>query len=247
MSVSVLEVTLAAFVTALATGLGALPFAFVRTMSPRWLGVSNAIAAGFMLSASGALLIEGVLRGPLRVAAGALTGALFIAVTRRLLAGRDELQLGRLRAVDAKKAILIVTVMTVHSFSEGVGVGVSYGGGAKLGIFITIAIAIHNIPEGLAISLVLVPRGATVLAAAGWSIFTSLPQPLVAPFAFVFVEQFRPFLAAGLGFAGGAMAWLVFTELLPDARAELETRSLVAWLGGSLALMSGLQAVLLAH
>ncbi|HXZ57813.1 MAG TPA: ZIP family metal transporter [Gaiellaceae bacterium] len=247
MSVSVLEVTLAAFVTALATGLGALPFAFVRTMSPRWLGVSNAIAAGFMLSASGALLIEGVLRGPLRVAAGALTGALFIAVTRRLLAGRDELQLGRLRAVDAKKAILIVTVMTVHSFSEGVGVGVSYGGGAKLGIFITIAIAIHNIPEGLAISLVLVPRGATVLAAAGWSIFTSLPQPLVAPIAFAFVEQFRPFLAVGLGFAGGAMAWLVFTELLPDARAELETRSLVAWLGGSLAVMSGLQAVLLAH
>jgi len=247
MSVSVLEVTLAAFVTALATGLGALPFAFVRTMSPRWLGVSNAIAAGFMLSASGALLIEGVLRGPLRVAAGALTGALFIAVTRRLLAGRDELQLGRLRAVDAKKAILIVTVMTVHSFSEGVGVGVSYGGGAKLGIFITIAIAIHNIPEGLAISLVLVPRGATVLAAAGWSIFTSLPQALVAPIAFAFVEQFRPFLAVGLGFAGGAMAWLVFTELLPDARAELETRSLVAWLGGSLAVMSGLQAVLLAH
>jgi zinc transporter ZupT len=176
-----------------------------------------------------------------------VTGALFIAVTRRLLAGRDELQLGRLRAVDAKKAILIVTVMTVHSFSEGVGVGVSYGGGAKLGIFITIAIAIHNIPEGLAISLVLVPRGARVLAAAGWSIFSSLPQPLVAPFAYVFVEQFRPLLAAGLGFAGGAMAWLVFTELLPDARAELETRSLVIWLGGSLAVMSALQAALLTH
>jgi zinc transporter, ZIP family len=246
-SVSVLQVTLAAFVTALATGLGALPFAFVRTMSRRWVGVSNAVAAGFMLSASGALLIEGVLRGPWRVAAGAVTGALFIAVTRRFLAGRDELQLGRLRAVDAKKAILIVTVMTAHSFSEGVGVGVSYGGGAKLGIFITIAIAIHNIPEGLAISLVLVPRGASVLAAAGWSIFSSLPQPLVAPFAYAFVEQFRPFLGAGLGFAGGAMAWLVFTELLPDARAELETRSLLVWLGGSLLVMSGLQAALLTH
>ena len=137
--------------------------------------------------------------------------------------------------------------MTLHSFSEGVGVGVSYGGGAELGIFITIAIAIHNIPEGLAISLVLVPRGASVLSAAGWSIFSSLPQPLVAPLAYVFVEQFRPFLAAGLGFAGGAMIWLVLAELLPDARRELDTPSLLAWLGGSLVVMSALQAALLAH
>jgi zinc transporter ZupT len=241
MSVSVLEVTLAAFVTALATGLGALPFAFVRTMSPRWIGVSNAIASGFMLSASGALLIEGVVRSPWRVAAGAVTGALFIAVTRRLLAGRDELQLGRLRAVDAKKAILIVTVMTVHSFSEGVGVGVSYGGGAKLGIFITIAIAIHNIPEGLAISLVLVPRGARVLAAAGWSIFSSLPQPLMAVPAYLFVEQFDALLPVGLGFAAGAMIWMAAAELLPDALAHTRRRTVALDAGLAFATMLGLQ------
>lgn len=54
--------TLAAFVTALATGLGALPFAFVPGMTRAWLGISNALAAGFMLSASGALLIEGGIR-----------------------------------------------------------------------------------------------------------------------------------------------------------------------------------------
>ena len=84
-------------------------------------------------------------------------------------------------------------------------------------------------------------------AAAGWSIFSSLPQPLVAGLAFLFVEQFRPLLAAGLGFAGGAMIWLVFAELLPDARAELETSRLVVWLGGSLLVMSLLQFALLGH
>jgi ZIP family zinc transporter len=247
MTTGTIAVALAALGTAVATGAGALPFLFVRNMSRRWLGISNALAAGFMLSASGALIIEGLIRGVGRVLLGALAGAAFIAVTHHFLAARQDLHLGQLRSADARKAILIVTVMTLHSFSEGVGVGVSYGGGAELGIFITIAIAIHNIPEGLAISLVLVPRGASVLSAAGWSIFSSLPQPLVAPLAYVFVEQFRPFLPVGLGFAGGAMIWLVLAELLPDARRELDARSLIAWLGGSLVVMSALQAALLAH
>jgi zinc transporter, ZIP family len=242
--VDALWVTLAALVTALATGLGALPFAFVPRMSRSWVGISNAIAAGFMLSASGALVIEGAIRGVGRTAAGAVVGALFIYATHRAL-GHRELHFAELRGADARKAVLIVAVMTLHSFSEGVGVGVSYGGGAELGVLITIAIAIHNIPEGLAISLVLVPRGSTVRSAAGWSIFSSLPQPLVAAPAFLFVEQFKPFLPVGFGFAGGAMIWVVVSELLPEARAELSASRLTVWLGGSLLAMSLFQLALL--
>ena len=239
-------VLLAASVTALATGLGALPFFFVHGMSRAWLASANALAAGFMVGASAGLFWEGAAIGSVRMLAGALVGAAFIAATRARLHHHPGLELGRLRGADAAKGILIVAVMTVHSLAEGVGVGVAFGGGEALGIFITTAIAVHNIPEGLAISLVLVPRGAPPLSAVGWSIFSSLPQPLMAVPAFLLVEWFEPVLPVGLGFAGGAMVWMVMTELVPDARSGMSTRNVAAIVAASAVAMVALQLYVLA-
>ena len=210
-------VFLAALLTAVATGVGALPFLFTGSLSRRGLGLSNALAAGLMLAASGVLFYEGMQQGLVLVLMGALAGVVFIVVSQRVLSERRELHVGQLRGADALKALMIVGVMTLHSFTEGVGVGVSYGGGDQLGVFITAAIALHNVPEGLAICLVLVPRGTPVWQAAAWSVFSSLPQPLMAVPAFLFVEAFAPVLPAGLGFAAGAMIWMSFRELIPDA------------------------------
>ena len=234
-----------ALATALATGLGALPFLLVHRPGRLWLGVANALASGFMISASVGLAYEGVNYGPGRVVMGGLAGAIFIALTSSYL-GRDrELHLGALRGADARRALLIVGVMTVHSFTEGVGVGVAFGSDQAFGILIAIAIAVHNIPEGLAISLVLVPRGTSVSRAAGWSVFSSLPQPLMAVPAYLFVETFEPFLPVGLGFAAGAMLFLVARELLPEAFREAEPATVVTTVLLSAAAMIAFQLIVL--
>jgi zinc transporter ZupT len=134
--------------------------------------------------------------------------------------------------------------MTLHSFSEGVAVGVSFGGGATLGTLISLAIAVHNIPEGLAISAVMRPQGTSVLACAGWSVFSSLPQPLMAVPAFLFVELFRPVLPYGLGFASGAMVFMVFLQLLPEAYRTAQRSTIALWVSLTLGAMILLQRFL---
>ena len=242
---SVAAVFLASLATALATGLGALPFLFVHRPGRSWLGVATALAAGAMAGASVGLVWEGWHRGASRVALGVAAGAVFIALSRRALEREGDHHFGAVAGADAVRMLLIVGVMTVHSFTEGIGVGVSFGDGRELGLVIALAIAVHNIPEGLAISLVLVPRGVSVGRAAAWNVFSSLPQPLMAVPAFVFVESFATFLPVGLGFAAGAMAWMVATDLAPEALREAPAWTVAACVALTAAAMVALQATLL--
>lgn len=241
---TVLEVFLFATVTALATGLGALPFFFTRQFSRQYLGLANAVAAGLMIAASFGLVYEATPLGLWPTVAGILLGLVFIILSQRVLERYEDVNIGSLTGFNAQKALLLIGVMTAHSFAEGVGVGVSFGGGEAFGLLITIAIAIHNIPEGLAISLVLVPKGVSPWKAAGWSVFSSLPQPLMAVPAFLFVEAFRPFLPVGLGFAAGAMIWLAVSEILPEAFEDADHKAVATAFTLSIAGMVALQVLL---
>jgi zinc transporter ZupT len=214
---SVWTVLVMATLTAVATGVGALPFLFVRSFSLFWVSIANAVAGGLMFAATHSLVAEGVVLSPERLVAGMLVGLAGILAGRMLVPERESMHIAGLADMDTAKAALFIGVMTAHSFAEGVGVGVSFGGSGELATFITAAIAIHNIPEGLAICLVLVPRGMPVWQAALWSIFTSLPQPIMAVPSYLAVKAFEPVLPIGFGIAAGAMIWMVFAELIPDA------------------------------
>ena len=237
---SLLLVFLAALATALATGLGALPLLAMREASQRTLGASSAAAGGLMIAASQMLVLEGFDESNGRTLWGAVGGVVAIWLIARIVHAQHTHDVTELASgASMRMAVLIVAVMTAHSAAEGIGVGVSFGGGEQLGLLVTIAIAVHNIPEGLAISLALVPAGSTIRAAAGWSIFSSLPQPLLAIPAFLFVEQFREALPVGLGVAAGAMVWMVLAELLPEALGRASKATVVlgflAGYGGMLA------------
>jgi zinc transporter ZupT len=213
-----------------------------------WLGFSNALAAGMMVAASFGLLYEGlILRSeasdswswflvyhPLtRLLAGLLTGVVFMHLSKTLLDHAEDVKvvgLTGLNAMDARRAILVVAVMTLHSFSEGIGIGVSFGGdgGHRLGPLISSTLCIHNIPEGVAVALVLVPRGVDLMSTSLWCMLTSFPQVIMAVPAFWFVEYAVTLLPLGLGFAAGAMLWMASTDLVQEAREDLNNDRVAA-------------------
>ena len=236
------------WLTALAAGVGALPFLCLTRPTKIIVGGANAVASGMMMSASVGLLVHGaqsVADGPspaLLTLIGASVGWACIILAKRATEGVSvESSLGFGASVDAKKMLLVIFVMTLHSFAEGVAIGVSFSATKSLGELISLSLAIHNAPEVLAIALVMVPRGVSVLDACLWAVFSSLPQPLMAVPAFDFVESFAPFLPVGLGFAAGAMLYVAFFELFPDAAKDLDLPVACAAVAGAFGGMSLIQ------
>ncbi|CAN6272936.1 unnamed protein product [Urochloa humidicola] len=222
--VSVSTVAWSTLVMAAATGLGAVPFFFME-LEAQWAGLCNGLAAGVMLAASFDLVQEGQVYGSGSwVVFGILSGGIFIWLCKKFLEQYGEVSMLDIKGADASKVILVVGIMTLHSFGEGSGVGVSFAGskGFSQGLLVTIAIAVHNIPEGLAVSM-----------------------PIVAVPAFLCADAFQKVLPFCTGFAAGCMIWIVIAEVLPDAFKEA-TPSQVASAGTlAVAFMETLSTVLL--
>jgi ZIP family zinc transporter len=235
-------VFVAGLLTALATGVGAFPFFFFDEMSDRWNVVLWGLASGIMVSASlFGLVLEGLsvvggtwLDAAIAIGPGILAGVALVIVGHEVLEGA-EMNPRQYEEADFKKLVLILGILTVHSFPEGVAVGVSF---AELGlqdvpasdtlvlagltlpilaVFMTVAISIHNVPEGVAISIPLRSMGVSEWRMVWWAVFSSLPQPIGAVIAYYFVTLARQFLPFGFGFAAGAMVYLVLTEFIPEA------------------------------
>jgi len=227
--------TLTGVISCLMTGLGAIPVHFVRNNSNILRAFSGAFASGMMISASvfslaqaGIALESKLPLAPYEVMIGLLLGALFLWWTDKFV-HHHHLEQHSLAHGFSKKGILIFISMFVHSIPEGIAIGVGFAtGNFHLGLIMAIAIGVHNIPEGIAVSLPLKKDGASTLRCAWASILTSVPQPILAAPAAILAWLFLPLLPVGLGFAGGAMIYIVIAELLPDSIKE-GGKTLTAW------------------
>lgn len=239
----VIESVVAGLLASLACGLGAFPLLLRRIKIETRIGLGYGFAGGLMFAASVYnLLLPALTIGSenasrlwpvLQTLGGMFLGCGFLWGVERLLTA-DRLKSKWLRPLGGRIETLIFIAMAFHSIPEGVAVGVGFGSEdhlesmPDLGLYIAIAIAIHNIPEGLAVALPLRARGASISKCFWLAFLTSLPQPIAAVPASLLVWLFEPLMLPFLGFAAGAMMYLVIVELIPDA-LKSHSRSQIAW------------------
>jgi ZIP family zinc transporter len=226
---------LAACATALATGLGAIPVWFLgqraAALTPFLLGV----AAGVMGVASVVgLLAPAADEGSVaEVLVGLLVGGLLLSIARRRL-DSEAVFMGR-SGPGARTAALVFAVLFVHSLPEGLAVGTAYASDREgLGLFVILAIAIQNIPEGTSVSIPMEAAGYGQARQFWAAVGTSAPQPVGALIAYLAVEEVSALLPFSFAFAAGAMLSLIVVELLPQAYADRRQ-----WVGPTAGLLAG--------
>jgi len=211
-----LTVLVYASVAAFAAGLGAIPLAIRRDTPLRWIGWSNALAAGLMLGVAYALLTAGMDRGAWQTALAALGGVAFVYLTHQA-AGTADLDLNALQDTSPEYGYQMLIVNGLHAAHEGIAIGAAMAVSLPFGILMALALAVHNIPEATIFGAILSGRGVRLPSVALLAIGANAPQVLNAVVTFVVAAQLPVVLPWALGFAVGALTYLVLTELLPES------------------------------
>lgn len=237
---------LAGSATALATGLGAVPVFLLGERSTALRPAMWGFAAGTMAVASvvGLLLPAADDGSPAEVVGGAAAGVAFMLAVRRFLSAHhprvDGMDSGQLRT-----SALVFSVLLVHSAPEGLAIGTAYASDtAGLGLYVILAIALQNVPEGTSTAIPMAAAGFSRKQQFWAAVLTSAPQPVMAVLAFVLVEEVASLLPISFAFAAGAMLALVAFELIPQAFAERRWRGALIGAACGAALMLALAAVL---
>src|SRR4029077_89779 len=186
----VVVLVLAACGTALATGLGAIPVFLLGRRADALTPLLLGFAAGVMgVAAIAGLLIPAFQEGSVAtVVAGLATGLVFLVIIRRRFSA-DAGFMGR-SGPGARTSGLVFLVLFVHSLPEGLAVGTAFASDrAGLSLFVIVAIAIQNIPEGTSIAIPMEEAGFSRTRQFWAAVATSAPQPVGALLAYFAVEE----------------------------------------------------------
>jgi len=205
--------------TAAATGLGALPVAWLGRRATDLRPAMWGLTIGLMGVASiVGLLLPALDEGSAAsVFGGVAAGVVFLLVAQRQLKVHDVGVAG-LRGAGIRRSVLVFVVLLVHSIPEGFAIGTAYASDtAGLSLFVIVAIGLQNVPEGTSVAIPMDAAGFSVGRQFWAAVLTSAPQPVGAVAAYLLVEQIEPLLPISFGFAAGAMLAIVAVELAPQA------------------------------
>jgi len=183
------------------------------------IGWANALASGLMLGAAFLLLSASLDYEAWIGGVGAVLGIVYVWFTHAA-AGTEELDLNRLDERADVYGYKVLLVNTLHSAPEGVAIGGAALVSLPFGIFVALAMAVHNIPEATALSAILRSRGVRLDNAAGLAVMTNVTQVLLAVVTYAVVSAAPGALPWALGFAVGSLIYLVLAELLPESYRE---------------------------
>lgn len=216
----VLEVSLIGLIAGvLGTALGGLLGIILNISKGNRLSIIMGFAAGIMMTIVFLELLNEAIEMNLIVWAviGLTVGIVVFLILDMIIPHHHPQSQDGIGSVYLKKGALMTLGIGLHNLPEGLAIGAGFAASQEMGIALAIIIAIHNIPEGLAVATPLImakmPRLKVVLitAAAG------LPMAIGALIGSLIGNISPAYLAASLGFAGGAMLYIVCDELIPDA------------------------------
>ena len=243
----------ASVVAGLATVLGALPAVFMKEISFRTVNFMMGMAAGIMLAATAYSLVEPGVEfgnalwpglGVYVVVAGIMLGAWFLdwaerTVPHDVFGGDAEI------SIALRKVWIFVVAITIHNFPEGLSVGVSFGGGDwNNGTLLAIAIGAQNIPEGMAVALPLIGVGYKPWKAVAIAMISGLVEPVGGLLGVTLVTVFEVLLPLAMGFAAGAMLYVIAYEIIPEIQAKERSRLAVFGVLVGFAIMTILETTL---
>jgi ZIP family zinc transporter len=212
--------------TAAATGLGALPLLAARRLSAAIRDTMLGFGAGAMLAASGVSLLlpafasATALSGSATsaatlVAAGLAVGALALALLDRSVPHKHlPAKPARPSTPQVRGATLVAVAIALHNLPEGLAVGASAASGA--GTAVTLAIALQNVPEGLVVATALAGLGVARGKAAGVALATGLLEPIGGVLGASLAAGSAAALPWALAAAAGAMLFVVLHEMVPQ-------------------------------
>ena len=230
----------------------AIGFAF-RKISHRFSDIVLALAAGVMLAAAVIGLILPSLEGggvfalPVTVA-GIFCGALCINLLDRVvphlhrLSGADQEQ-HPAHTAEIDKVLLFVAAIAIHNLPEGIAAGVGFGTGDVAGaVTVALGIALQNIPEGMVIIAPMLAVGMSRGRTFGIALLTGIIEVVGTLLGYFAVSISTAILPFALAFAGGTMLYVISDEMIPETHAHGSER------GATYALLAGFCLMLaLAH